>query len=414
MEICYDQCYIDIRVVYVIDYFCKTFRYELFWLPLLAQSPATAENEVAAPLDIAWVWHVHMLSPINYEKDCNEIVSTLVDHRILVGEKRKRGLEKAMVLWKELYPTEPFEVDLTAPVSNAPGFTSRIQYDIAEACSRQRTFYYQVSLPHYGDEWFLAKALERYKQHLKFKQQNPDMFFVPCYDFDLIWHAHQVHPLIYKNDTTEILGRVLNHDDSVNDRRPGSKLTTSEAATRKKWKEAGQEFAVNGAMFRGEPPLVTSTQVEPVDYTWLGTHEYSVFLTGLEIEGLPKPKSYTIEIDDVFSGKTVFERQVLGPVNRILHLNNLLKTFTTGQTKRSQNVILRVSCTLSVSRSFLWFESQGYFSVAFLTIATDDRHGGFPSRFFIVCFRITILPFDLFRSFTFLGFSSNALILIRT
>lgn len=83
--------------------------------------------EVAAPLDIAWVWHVHMLSPVSYENDCNEIVSTLVDHKIVVGEKRKKGLERAMVLWKELYPTEPFEVDLTAPVSNAPGFKSRIQ-----------------------------------------------------------------------------------------------------------------------------------------------------------------------------------------------------------------------------------------------------------------------------------------------
>ena len=370
------------------------------------------ELKVAAPLDIAWVWHVHMLSPINYEKDCNEIVSTLVDHKILVGEKRKKGLERAMVLWKELYPTEPFEVDLTAPVSNAPGFKSRIQYDIAAACSRQRTFYYQVSLPHYGDKKFLTRALERYKQHLMLKQQNPDMFLVPCYDFDLIWHAHQVHPLIYKNDTTKILGRVLNHDDSVNDRRPGSKLTTSEAATRKKWKVVGQEFAVNGAMFRGEPPLGTSTQVEPVDYTWLGTLEYPVFLTRLEIEGLPKPKSYTFVIDDVLGGKTVFERQVLGPVNRILHLNNLLTTFITGE-----KIILRVSCNLSVSCSFLWFESQGYFSVAFLTIATDDRHGGFPSRFFIFCFRITILLFDLFRSFTSLGFSSNmsnAVILMRT
>ncbi len=131
--------------------------------------------EVAAPLDIAWVWHVHMLSPVSYEKDCEEIVSTMVDHKILVGEKRKRGLKKGMALWNELYPTEPFEVDLTAPVSNAPDFKSRIQYDIEAACSRQRVFYYQVSLPHYGDKKFLKKALERYIQHLILKQQNPDM-----------------------------------------------------------------------------------------------------------------------------------------------------------------------------------------------------------------------------------------------
>ena len=84
------------------------FRYELFWLPLLAQHPSV---DLAAPLDIAWVWHVHMLSPLSYERDCNEIVSVLVDHRILVGKPREKGLKKARALWNQEYPREPFEVD---------------------------------------------------------------------------------------------------------------------------------------------------------------------------------------------------------------------------------------------------------------------------------------------------------------
>lgn len=66
-------------------------RYELFWLPLLAQNATRIKKwfiplNIAAPLDIAWVWHVHMLSPVSYQRDCNEIVATLVDHKILVGE----------------------------------------------------------------------------------------------------------------------------------------------------------------------------------------------------------------------------------------------------------------------------------------------------------------------------------------
>ena len=85
---------------------------------MLAHSSVT--EEIAAPLDIAWVWHVHMLSPVSYEKDCNEVVSTLVDHKVLVGNKRKRGLEKARVLWKQLYPSEPFEVDLTTTIGHVP------------------------------------------------------------------------------------------------------------------------------------------------------------------------------------------------------------------------------------------------------------------------------------------------------
>ena len=158
------------------------FRYEVFWLPLIAEFP---DATVAAPLDIAWVWHVHMLSPLAYERDCNEIVSTLVDHKILVGEEREAGLQKAKLLWHQLYSNEPYEVDLSAPASIVP-HVSRIQYDIVAGCSRQRVFYYQVSLPHYGDRKFLKKALERYKQHLRFAQSHPGTFLVPCFDSDLI------------------------------------------------------------------------------------------------------------------------------------------------------------------------------------------------------------------------------------
>ena len=316
---------------------CNTLRYELFWLPLLAQSSVT--GDVAAPLDIAWVWHVHMLLPISYEKDCNEVVSTLVDHKVLVGKQRSRGLEKARILWKQLYPSEPFEVDLTAAVSNAPEFESRIEYDITAACSRQRVFYYQVSLPHYGDKKFLTRALERYKQHLVLKQQNPDVFFVPCYDFDLIWHAHQVHPLIYKNDTTKILGKVLNHNDSVNDRQPGSKLSTSYETTREKWKEAGHEFAVLGAMFRGEVPLPARMQAEPVDYTGLVALEYTVKLTRLEVEGLPKSKSYTVKID-VVNGERVLKTRVRGPAASLSNSTNVLSTFKFN-TKESNSLRIR-------------------------------------------------------------------------
>ena len=54
--------------------------------------------------------------------------------------------------------------------------------------------------------------------YLYLKQQNQQQFLVPCYDIDLVWHTHQVNTLHYSNDTTAILGFVLKHDDSVNDR----------------------------------------------------------------------------------------------------------------------------------------------------------------------------------------------------
>ena len=289
---------------------------------MLAQ---TSTVDLAAPLDIAWVWHVHMLSPLSYERDCNRVVSTIVDHRILVEERREKGLRRAKLLWSEMYPEEPFEVDLKTAVTEGAFFESRIHYDIAKACTRQRVFYYQVSLPHYGDKKFLKKAVQRYKQHLLLKQKHQEAFLVPCYDFDLIWHAHQVHPLIYRNDTIRVLGKVLKHDDSVNDRQPGSQLTISDRSTRERWTHSGEKFEVNGAMFRGEPPL--NSHHEMVDYSSMAALQYTLELIRLEVKGLPKPKSYTVKID-VVNGNKVIKKQVKGPAARVLLPPKALPTFT--------------------------------------------------------------------------------------
>ena len=189
-------------------------RYETLWLPLAfheAEQKSKYEKTessgiLAAPLDIAWVWHVHMLAPHYYEKDCVNIVSELVDHVPLNSGQREEGLEEAKRVWKAMYPSEPFDVDLTEPPTVVTEHKSRVQYNLEEACYRQSKFFYQVSLPRYDDEKFLKKAVGRYEHHLQLSTQNLEVFMVPCYDIDLIWHAHQLHPFNYKQKTTELLG----------------------------------------------------------------------------------------------------------------------------------------------------------------------------------------------------------------
>lgn len=46
-------------------------RYDLF-LALLADLTAQKDDvpDLAVPVDIAWLWHCHKLSPIQYSKDC--------------------------------------------------------------------------------------------------------------------------------------------------------------------------------------------------------------------------------------------------------------------------------------------------------------------------------------------------------
>ena len=75
-------------------------RYETCWLPLAAEH-AGYGKELAPPLDVHWVWHVHMLAPYYYEKDCTELVRCVLDHRLMSDNSRHAAMERAKVLWEE-------------------------------------------------------------------------------------------------------------------------------------------------------------------------------------------------------------------------------------------------------------------------------------------------------------------------
>ena len=234
-------------------------RYEKYWLPLVAQVSANPEDDLnlAPPMDIYWVWHVHMLSPTKYIKDCHRIIGRVIGHALASADDLKARQELTMTKWQDLFPKVPFSVGLddikAHPVDN---LSSHIEYDIQSAALRQGSFYYQVSLDHFRNPMFLSDSLTRYKMFLILKQKYPEQFLVPCYDNDLIWHTHQVSTLNYAKDTTSILGHVLPHDDSVNERSKGSKLNTSSEETSKLWLETfGVPFSRPGCMYRGDPPF---------------------------------------------------------------------------------------------------------------------------------------------------------------
>jgi hypothetical protein len=230
---------------------CAVYRYEKLWLPMLL---ARGEEgwKLKPPLDVHWVWHVHMLSPKEYASDCMKLFKTVFGHGL--GSK-KTSAEK---LWEDTYPDEPFEITREQVEDRSVLWSahhSELRYNILEAAQRQKVFYYQVSLPHYRNAQFLQEAMLRYKKYLALKSLNKDTFLVPCYDIDLIWHTHQVHPLEYAEDCQVILGFTLPHDDSVNDRNEGSKLNNSYQVTIDLWKSNFKaSFTKPGAMYRGAPP----------------------------------------------------------------------------------------------------------------------------------------------------------------
>ena len=232
------------------------YRYERFWLPLAADHPDAC---LVAPLDIEWVWHCHMLSPVAYERDCETIVGKTINHSLHSQASFAKEQSISQEYWLQKYgdKAEPFILDYSSATdgNDVVQYNSKLTHDIIAAASRQASFYYQVSLPHYEDKNFLEHSILRYKQFLFIKTRVEQDFLVPCYDIDLIWHTHLLNPVAYKEDMVRIFGELFNHDDSVNDRSKDSKLDKAGKETDENWSTFYNEgFSLSGSMYRGKPP----------------------------------------------------------------------------------------------------------------------------------------------------------------
>ena len=257
------------------------------------------------------MWYVHMLSPQRYERDCLVVVNTPVDHRLMARGERRVAQVEAKRIWQTCFPREPFDIDLHSPPPSVPRYFSQITYDLRAAAVRQSSFYYQVSLPHYRDTKFLSKALERYGVLLKLKRLHPEKFLVPSYDFDLIWHAHQAHPLAYKNDTVALLGRVLNHDDTSVDRSPTSKLAVADQETESLWAQYNLQYKIPGSLYRGEPPA-PAPPTPGGHYFNLAVKKYNIGLLSLSIRNLKPSKTCRVKFYVENSAWVLFQRKVKG------------------------------------------------------------------------------------------------------
>lgn len=274
-------------------------RYEQFWLPLIVRS----KQPLVPPLDVHWIWHCHMLSPRQYDKDCTALVSRRVEHEVIQinSPTYKQLAQAAQQLWRDTFGSaEPYNVLAhTHPVvpQGAITYQSKCTYDLLQAAIRQSSFYYNVSLPHYKDATFLTKAFERYKKYLLLTKKHPSSFLVPCYDIDLMWHTHQLMTVAYRHDVAAILGYVLNHDDTDTDRSPGSKLTDSFANTRQLWKDAfDEEYTVSGAMYRGAPPAGKLQTITSQQRRTITSKRAKVTLTHVTLEGVDDATRVTVKV----------------------------------------------------------------------------------------------------------------------
>ncbi|XP_020272734.1 glycine-rich domain-containing protein 1 [Asparagus officinalis] len=315
-------------------------RYENFWLPLLAKhgESGVVDGSLVVPLDCEWIWHCHRLNPVQYKKDCEKIYGRILDNENVKSSLFAKSKLRSTEIWAELYPGEPFELDYSWSYSDAglySGEENSITYDLVSAVKRQSVFYYQVARPSMSDSRFLEEAVARYKGFLHLIKKNQETstnrFCVPTYDIDLIWHSHQLQPSSYCKDMLELLGKILEHDDTDADRTKGKKLDNGFCETTKQWEDTfGLRYWRAGAMYRGCAP--SSLDVTPYfsgpDMKNEDVMEKSEIL-------LPLQKTMVVEV----------LLEIVGVKNLPAEQNgNLFVSFS----KKSPDIFLNGSSTLSI------------------------------------------------------------------
>ena len=121
---------------------------------------------------------------------------------------------------------------------------------------------------------------------------------MPCYDVDLLWHAHQVHSVNYFKDCSKILGRILPHDDSINDRSQGSTLEVAFTKTKELWKKKfNEEYPKAGAMYRGENPRGKLSKLSEIEKMKLaGSPRSPYILDSVWISKINSQKSCDVKV----------------------------------------------------------------------------------------------------------------------
>ncbi|CAF1197934.1 unnamed protein product [Adineta ricciae] len=166
---------------------------------------------------ILWIWHLHMLHPLAYYKDC---VSQLPDGQLIDPS------------------IQHFPSYASAHRRYMPFFPS---VDLAKAAIRQRDFLkkfqkhflYSNDLLHI-DRSFFPLLVDDYLSFIRLGERN--QLLVPTFDIDLIWHTHLRNPTHYRQTSLNLCGFVLDHDDSI--KKPV--LREGYKNTAQRWKNAYQ------------------------------------------------------------------------------------------------------------------------------------------------------------------------------
>ena len=229
-------------------------RYTDLWLPLVNEH---RDAQLIPPPDIAWLWHCHRLAPYRYLDYVTKCFGATLEARppfaVQLGGRSEDGHTQAM--WAGAYPEETFFVTHAhngPPVCQpGPAIGMLDGYNLPAACERQSSFLWQISSAEFEETQFIVNGQTNYYKFLCLRNFTPaDKIIVPTYQIDLMWHTHILASISgYQMDCTAIIGKMLSHDDSLNDRSDDSVLNTSFESTCALWmQQYNERYPVPGSI----------------------------------------------------------------------------------------------------------------------------------------------------------------------
>lgn len=225
-------------------------RYERLWLPMMAKAPAKELHKIVAPLDIAWIWHMHRMDPVKYREDCEALVGKVIEVPVEGAFNFSDGtdaqVKPTMHLWAKQTKYEYYPPKLGP---DAFSKTHKATADLHGNAHRHGVVVLQVLRAAYQQRPFVESAVQRYFKVLDLLRSHPDMKVVLPADVDFVWRTHMSVHQAYHADMTALFSKLPNIRDWTA-AAPGA-LDAEFKATVQAWtaKYPGEPFMTKGTEF---------------------------------------------------------------------------------------------------------------------------------------------------------------------
>lgn len=224
-------------------------RYELFmalYCSVTEKEGEEAAKQLVPPVDVAHVWRAHLIRPITYRSDCEELFGRQVSPAVLFSdvfalkrgeeadaqkEARNVAEEATKAKWDSMIEEEEIPHMDYRPSAGIEGDLPCSEVSIGLVHLTEDLSWWTNFESYWGEEYkangqlFLEKRQESYKEFLHKgaarmleKKDNPQAdvdFKGPPIDVDLFWHCHMMFPEAYDKDLHSQLGCLFYHQPAA-------------------------------------------------------------------------------------------------------------------------------------------------------------------------------------------------------